>query len=199
MDMDKKKNDFLFIIIFIVITILSLLYLGTSSYAKYKRKVNAEIQNRISNWNIKVNNELIIKKTTLSNKIKPTLEKNEYIKEGTLAPGTTGYFDIVINAEDVDVDFTYKISGETSKDTPLLDLQITDYEVNGVKNSYGENKTLTGEMKKNTGDTTIRIYFKWNDDENNIMNNKEDTLYAAHAANKDTIINLSILFEQKNG
>lgn len=199
MDMDKKKNDFLFIIIFIVITILSLLYLETSSYAKYKRQINAEVQSRISSWNIKVNNESINNKNTLTSEIIPTIQTNQYVKEGTLAPGTTGYFDVVINAEEVDVDFIYTIKGETNEETPLLDLLITDYEIDGIKTSYTEGKTLSGELKKNSPNTPIRIYFKWNDSETNIMNNYEDTQYAINPNNKNTKIKVSITFTQKNG
>lgn len=197
--MNKKKNDLKFIFIFIVVATISLLYLANTSYAKYKRKADATVQNRIANWNIKVNNELIINKTTLSHEITPVIETNEYVKEGTLAPGVSGYFDIVINAEDVDVDFIYTITGETDNKTPLLDLEITEYEINGTKVSYGDDKVLSGELKKNTNDTPIRIYFKWNDDENNLMNNIEDTKYAAKEENRITNIKVSIQFSQKNG
>lgn len=196
--MDKKKNDFLFIIIFIVITGTSLLYLSKASYAKYKRQVDANVQNRISSWNIKVNNESINNKTTLSSEITPIIKNNQYVKEGTLAPGTTGYFDIVIDATEVDVDFTYTITGETNYETPLLDLLITDYEIDGVKTSYEDGKPLSGTLQKNTGNTPVRIYFKWNDDENNIMNNSEDTKYAIDPNNEITKIKVSITFSQKN-
>lgn len=197
--MNKRKNDFLFILIFILVATASLLYLANSSYAKYKRKVDAEIQNRIANWNIKVNNELIINKTTLSNEIKPTLQNSEYVKAGTLAPGTTGYFDITINAQDVDVDFTYTIQGETDEETPLYDLRITEYEVGGKRITNEEGKVLSGELKKNSGSTQVRIYFEWNDDKDNIMDNYEDTKYASINEYKNTKIKVSILFEQKNG
>lgn len=196
--MDKKKNDFLFIIIFIVITGTSLLYLSKASYAKYKRQVDANVQNRISSWNIKVNNESINNKTTLSSEITPTIEENQYVKEGTLAPGTTGYFDIIIDATEVDVDFTYTITGKTNDETPLLDLLITDYEIDGIKTSYEDGKPLSGTLQKNTGNTPIRIYFKWNDDENNIMDNSEDTKYAIDPNNEITKIKVSITFNQKN-
>lgn len=197
--MNKKKNDLTFIFIFIVIATLSLLYLANTSYAKYKRKADAAVQSRIANWNIKVNNELITNKTKLSQEITPVIESNEYVKEGTLAPGISGYFDLVINAENVDVDFKYTITGETDSETPLLDLEITEYEIDGKKVSYGTDKVLSGELKKNTGDTPIRIYFKWNDDEDNIMNNQEDTKYAANSKHRITKIKVSIIFSQKNG
>lgn len=197
--MNKRKKDFLFIFIFILVATASLFYLANSSYAKYKRKVDAEVQNRIANWNIKVNNELIINKTTLTNDITPTIETNEYVKEGTLAPGISGYFDVTINAQDVDVDFIYSIQGETDEDTPLLDLIVTEYEINGKKVTNEKGKVLSGELKRNTGDTPIRIYFKWNDDEDNLMNNQEDTKYAANPNNKYTNIKVSITFTQKNG
>ena len=124
----KKMKEIRFILAFIIIAGLSFLYLFRASYAKYKREITGSAETQIASWNIKINNESINNKTTLENEIVPVLDTNSYVKEGVIAPGSTGHFDLTINAEDVDVDFTYEITGSLSEDTPLADLILTEYD-----------------------------------------------------------------------
>ena len=169
-----------------------------SSYAKYRRQTETTIQGRVASWNIKVNNESINTQTTLTNTITPVIETNPYVKAGTIAPGSTGYFDIIIDATNVDVDFTYTITGEVDEETPLADLILKNYEVNeGTKITYDESTGITGDIPMNTSQTKIRIYFEWDDSATNNMNNQDDTEYAQTAEYQDTKINVAINFQQK--
>ena len=150
------KNDKKFIIIFIIIVIFCFYYLFQSSYAKYRKKLDGSVQTRIASWLIKVNNENIENKDTLTNEIIPIYDENEYVNDGVIAPGSTGYFELTINAEDVDVDFTYEITTLVDESTPLEDLVLTGYELNGTRHNYEEgSKTVTGDLEKNTGDTNL--------------------------------------------
>lgn len=194
----KKKSDFKFIIIFILIVGVSLFYLFQSSYAKYKKRLDGEVQARIANWKIKVNNEIINNKRVLENEITPTFDSNEFIKNGVIAPGSTGYFDLTINAEDVDVDFTYTVSCGVDENTPLSDLIITAYEINGVRTELTNDNVVTDTITKNSPDKTIRYYIKWNDDETNTMDNQADTEYAIDENNEFTKIKIELTFNQKN-
>lgn len=195
----KQKNDIRFILIFIIIVGISLLYLFQASYAKYRRKIEGNMEATVASWNIKVNNESINNKTVLTNDIVPVIDSNTYVKSNVIAPGSTGYFDLIINAEEVDVDFNYDISGSVAEDTPLTDLIITEYEVNGVRTAYNESNKITGTLQKNTGNTSIRIYFKWNDNaDTETMNNKDDTDYAIDSTHQLTKIKVTIQFTQRN-
>ena len=196
-DRMMKKKDIQFIIIFTFIVTISLLYLSKVSYAKYRKQVEANTAATVASWNIKVNNESINNKSILTNYITPTFDTNQYVKSGVLAPGTTGYFDIVIDALLVDVDFSYEISGSIHKDTPLNDLIITQYEQNGIQSIYNDTDKITGEVQKNTANTSIRVFFKWNDDETETMNNQQDTAYAINPNNQQTKIKVNIKFNQK--
>lgn len=193
----EKKKEIKFILAFIVIVVISFVYLFQASYAKYKKEITGSSQTQIASWNIKINNEVINNETTLTNEIVPVLDENPYVKEGVIAPGSTGHFDLVINAEEVDVDFTYEISGTVSEDTPLSDLILTEYEINGVKTAYNPTNKITGTLLKNTGDTSIRVYFKWNDDSTETMNNQQDTAYAIDPDHQPTEITVNIKFLQK--
>lgn len=194
----EKKKDFIFIIVFILTVGISFFYLFQTSYAKYKKKIDGTVSTSVANWNIKVNNETIKNKSTLEQEIIPVFDKNDYIKEDVLAPGSTGYFDLLINAEKVDVDFIYEIS-EVKNSSSLTDLKITSYELNdsGTKMPYDGTTKLTGELLKNTPDTKIRLYFGWDDNEKTqAMNNAEDTAYAQKTNVKANMI-LSLHFIQK--
>ncbi len=193
-----KKKDAIFLALFIAVLGLSMIYLLQSSYAKYRRNTNTQIEGRIASWDIKINNESINNGSTLTNTITPVIDTNQYVKAGTIAPGSTGYFDIVIDATNVDVDFTYTITGEISDDTPLVDLKITGYKINnGSLVTYNESTGITGDIPMNTSSTSLRIYFEWIDDATNTMDNQDDTEYAQNSAYQNTDIDVTIHFEQK--
>lgn len=195
----KKKKDIYFIIIFLVIVSISFIYLFQSSYAKYKRQIEGNVDTTVASWNIKVNNETINNKSELTNYITPTIDTNQYIKSGVIAPGSTGFFLLTIDATNADVDFSYEISGTVHEDTPLNDLIITEYEQNGSRLQYNSTNKITGDIQKNTTSTTIKVYFKWNDDTaTETMDNQEDTEYAIDPNNTTTKIKVTIKFTQKN-
>lgn len=195
----KRRNDVMFILTFIVIVGVTLVYLFQTSYAKYRRNTDTTIEGTIASWNIKVNNESINSQTTLTNTITPTIDTNPYVKAGTIAPGSTGYFDIVIDATDVDVDFNYTITGEVDSETPLTDLVLKRYTINGgTATNYNTTTGITGTIPMNTSQTSIRIYFEWDDSSTNQMNNQEDTEYALEDDYRTTKVNVEIHFQQKN-
>ncbi len=194
----KEKNDFIFILMFLLIVVLAFLFLLQTSLGKYKRKAETVVQNSIASWNIKVNNEAINHKVLLTNSITPVIMESQYVKQGTIAPGTTGYFDIVINALEVDVDFTFELEASPDEETPLTDLKITKYVIDNVEYNYDPQTPVTGNITKNTGDTPVRLYFEWYDGIDNEMDNAEDTEYAIDPDYQTTNILASITFKQRN-
>ena len=192
----ELKKDLRFIIIFILVVTISFIYLFQSTYAKYKKQVNSNVNSTIASWNIKINNETINNKKTLTNSITPTLYENEYVKENTLAPGIKGYFDINIDSSKVDVDFNYEVNAVLNNSTNLTDFKITDYELNDSGTKQNFNTTgISNSLPKNTKNTKIRFYVEWIDDDTNVMNNIEDTTYATN--HDDVKYVLTIKFTQK--
>lgn len=192
----ELKKDLRFIIIFILVVTISFIYLFQSTYAKYKKQVNSNVNSTIASWNIKINNETINNKKTLTNSITPTFYENEYVKENTLAPGIKGYFDINIDSSKVDVDFNYEVNAVLNNSTNLTDFKITDYELNdsGTKQNFSTTG-ISNSLTKNTKNTKIRFYVEWIDDDTNVMNNIEDTTYATN--HNDVKYVLTIKFTQK--
>lgn len=192
----ELKKDLRFIIIFILVVTISFIYLFQSTYAKYKKQVNSNVNSTIASWNIKINNETINNKKTLTNSITHTFYENEYVKENTLAPGIKGYFDINIDSSKIDVDFNYEVNAVLNNSTNLTDFKITDYELNdsGIKQNFSTTG-ISNSLPKNTENTKIRFYIEWIDDDTNVMNNIEDTTYATN--HDDVKYVLTIKFTQK--
>ncbi len=191
-----EKKDLKFIIIFIVIVCFSFAYLFQATYAKYRKQVTAEMNGDIANWNIKVNDEDISGKKTLTKSITPEITSSEYVKDNKIAPGSNGYFTVTIDATNVDVDFNYELTTELNQDTNLTDFKIYGYKINDGSIISTYDSILTGEIKKNTQETKITYYIKWDDDDTTqTMTNADDTEYAKN--HTDVKINLTIKFTQK--
>jgi len=192
-----KKRDLTFIVFFVLVFCLSITYLFQTSYAKYRKQVTGELNADIASWIIKVNNEDITESRTLENEITPVFDTNQYVKANTIAPGSTGYFDIIIETVNVDVDYNVEIV-DSKEETDLQDLVLKQYELNDSGTRVNiTNHTYSQDFTKNTERTKIRFYFVWDDDPTTeTMNNQADTSYQLD--NDATKINLAIKFKQKN-
>lgn len=192
-----KRRDLTFIVFFVLVLCLSITYLFQTSYAKYRKQVTGELNADIASWIITVNNEDITESRTLENEITPVFDTNQYVKANTIAPGSTGYFDIIIETVNVDVDYNVEIV-DSKEETDLQDLVLKQYELNDSGTRVNiTNHTFSQDFTKNTERTKIRFYFVWDDDPTTeTMNNQADTSYQLD--NDATKINLAIKFKQKN-
>lgn len=197
-------KDLTFFIVFILIVGFSFIYLYQSSLAKYRKRILVNSNAQIAKWDIILNDENITNKSTLISPITPIFTGTDTVADSKIAPGSIGYFDLIIKASDVDVDFKYEITlnNDTIEENNVLDLRTTGYtlnptETNTIITPYSNtNNTITGDITHNTEITTIRIYFEWYDGEDNIMDNTQDTDVAIDQ-NSQAIIDLAIKFEQK--
>ncbi len=198
---NAKKKDLKFVILFIVLVSCCLLYLFQSSYAKYRRQLEGTVSSDIASWNIKVNGEDIANKKTLTTTIKPTFLESENTKEGVIAPGVTGYYTIVIDASDVDVNFLCTIHSDVSVDSTVSDLKTLSYVINPVSDAderltYSTDTGIVQQISKNTNQTVFRIYIKW-DDEDGTMDNQADT-EAATSDTSQALMSIKLQFSQLN-
>jgi len=170
----NRKHRFLiaFVSLFILISIIQ------ETYAKYLTNASANTNMTIARWNIIVNNQDILNNSDFSNGIKPVFLGSEHIADGILAPLSEGYFDIVVDATNVDVSFNQVITLSHGKDNTVSDLAITGYSVdNGSIISFDKETTFTNEILLSDQKRihTYRIYVKWLDGENETMDNEKDT------------------------
>ena len=185
----SKKKILVFLLLFLIC-----LFLFQEAYAKYRKFATVNVNNTVANWNIKINNEDIRNKTTLTNNITPTINSNANVNDNVLAPGSSGYFDVTIDATNADVSFTYEITIDSLNASTIEDLDINSYAVNDFTNTQTiSNGVVSGTITHNTPSTVVRVFFSWIDDGTDTMTNQDDTAAATSGtANADILVSFHL-------
>ena len=199
---------------FILLLVSSCLCLSfmSSTYSRYVAATTGNIDILFAKWQILVDSNEIVNQNNSSISFSPVIESNENVKSNTIAPTSKGYFDIDIDPTNVDVSFRYQIDLSIDNEN-IPDLMITKYAI--LDSSYQEGdiieyttlstNTITDNLlfdntvANYTFDPfTVRIYFEWFDGENESMNDEDDSLIGAEAAEDDVTftVNADISFEQ---
>ena len=172
--MDKKYILLILSFISLYITIC----LANETYAKYVSSATSTSSTSIARWRILVNNDDISVGATSTSLITPVFPGSSDISANVIAPNAEGYFDLVLDATNVDVSFRYEISIEPNANSPVTELIATRYAVNGAEpvNFVDGDNTLEGtvNLSNTTRTYNIRVYIKW-DDSLNLMTNAQDT------------------------
>ena len=208
-----------YIILFLLVVAGVFIFLFYNTYAKYISSIDSDATADVASWKIYVNNNDVTSGNSFSNIITPTFEGTSNIASGVIAPTAEGYFDIEIDASDTDVSLKYTITTSPNQDSVVSDIIISGYSIdNGPRQSVTSGITsgtsMTSEVTSPTSststndnfkvegnilynsqdkDVTIRVYIKWNDDENlgASMTNSQDTA-ATQGQNNLAKINVNI-------
>ncbi len=172
-------------------------FLLQDTLAKYRKKVDENVDISLASWNIKLNGESVAGKSSITGNITPIFDESEHVASGVLSPGIKGYFDIDIDASDVDVSFTYHLSVLASDVESYPDIIAYGYTLdpdnNGDVIDYAEDG-IDGSIVHNTASTKIRVYIMWDDSDSNSMDNAQDTALAI--ANENITMKATFNFEQ---
>ena len=198
-------------ILFLISCSFCLCYMS-NTYSRYVTGATSNIDMSLAKWQILVNNQDITNQNNSSISFVPTIEADQNTRTNTIAPTSKGYFDININPENVDVSFRYQI-GLSIDNENIPDLVITKYAILDEDYQEGDNityttlvnNTITDEMLFNNNTEnfsfepfTVRIYFEWLENENELMDNEADTLVGISASEDDLTftITANTVFEQ---
>lgn len=169
----KSKRKMLFFV-----ALISLFYCVTfmqDTYGKYLTSAEANAELTIARWSILVNNQDIVNNSNFSEVVVPTFTGTSNINSNVIAPTSTGTFDLLINANDTDVSFTYTIDLDTT-DCAVTDLEITGYTLNGNYYTYDGSSISNDILLTDTNKTvTITFNVEWKDGTGETMNNAADT------------------------
>lgn len=200
--------------VLIVFISLSLsLCLMSNTYSRYVANTTGNVEVLFAKWQILINETDITNNSESNITITPVIEANQYTASNTVAPSSTGYFDIEVDPTNVDVSFDYSINLELD-DKNLPDLMITKYSIIDKNNNIGKATTLNSNVINGTMNYdnsikdfkfetfSIRVYFEWIEGTKNseTMNDAADTKVgndAAKGTNDSFQIKASISFEQK--
>lgn len=200
----------------IIIAFISLsltLSVMSNTYSRYVADTTGGVELALAKWQILVDETDITSGNSSSMVLTPTIEQSSNVKNGTIAPSSTGYFDINIDPSNVGVSFNYAISLALVNNN-IPDLLITKYSIIDSSYKVGDtlklnnisDNTITGTLDFNNAipnyifdSFTIRVYFEWYEGNNETMNDEADTQVGYQSATNNLTlgINASISFSQK--
>lgn len=187
-----------FILLIILILVLTLVFFLIQIFAKYLTSASGDTTMNVARWNILVNNISIKNNTDISNTLTPVFPGNENIASNIIAPTAEGYFDLNFDFSDADVSFEYEITTTVDENSSVKDLVTTGYSVDdGEKITFDEINLPIQDtilLTDNIETQKIRVYVKWNDDEDATMDNTADTL--ATTSGNPALLHVNISFTQ---
>lgn len=190
----KKK----YVIILLFISLCLCLFFIQDSFAKYLTSASETANMNIARWKIIVNNKDIRDNSSSSAIISPVFLGNDNVAGDIIAPGSEGYFDLIIDANAADVSFKYKIDITTDENSAVKDIIAVKYKINNGEEILftGGNQTIEKSVlhSDNTNVINIRVYIKWNDGDGSEMDNSADT--AATQNEVGAILKVNMNFTQ---
>ena len=190
----KKK----YVIILLFISLCLCLFFIQDSFAKYLTSASETANMNIARWKIIVNNKDIRDNSSSSAIISPVFLGNDNVASDIIAPGSEGYFDLIIDANAADVSFKYKIDITTDENSAVKDIIAVKYKINNGEEILftGGDQTIEKSVlhSDNTDVINIRVYIKWNDGDGSEMDNIADT--AATQNEVGAILKVNMNFTQ---
>ena len=152
--MTKKKK---ILITLALLAIILLAFIGGQAYAKYVSEVRGEGVAQVATWNFKVNGQSEqVEEINLASTC-----NNETLVNNKIAPGTSGSFDIKVDATGSEVGINYNIAFTEEESKPQnLKFKYNDIEYNSIKDLE---KDLSGTINANDEDKvrTLNVGWKW--------------------------------------
>ena len=125
------KSKYLEFVVSTILIILLLIFILSSTYARYRSTKEFELNSNVARWNIKLNGTDLSDTTAdFSTIVTPVFPGSTNIAANVIAPKAEGYFDLVIDYSEVDVSFTYTFDID-STNSKVVDLIVYKYEVYG--------------------------------------------------------------------
>ena len=178
MEIGKKSSKKIikkYLILLAFIITLVTIYEITSIYAVFHSEAVGNVSKNLAKWKILVNNQDIVSGTEQTFNVGEFIIPNNSVIEGKFAPGLEGYFEFTIEPQDTQVSVRYDITIDQSQ-AIAEDIHLISVEEVATNNTLTETAqdTYTGVMPlsviNNNYVNTIRITFKWEEDESNLQN-----------------------------
>lgn len=151
--MKKSKK---IVLIIIALVVIGLAFLGGHAYAKYMSRIEGFGAAEVANWSFKANGNTE-RLQTIS--LKSTVDNTKVISN-KLAPGTSGIFEIKLDATraDVGVNYMVRFINESRKPTNLK----FSYNGETYNNLTDLGAAINGTINANDEDKTKTIQVDWN-------------------------------------
>lgn len=160
----KKRNTLTLIALLFVAVLTGVVIFNT--VAKYTTTVNNSGTATVAKWNFQGDNT----SASYDLNIAPTADTTTLV-DGKIAPGTSGYFDIVVtNTSEVGANVTVALGAVTaSGESGVVPAGLKFYtdenyttEINANNaGTFTKNGTLTAKTGETTPSLTLRVYWRW--------------------------------------
>lgn len=184
------KNRKLLIILTIILMFVTV-YVIKDTYALFESNKIVNTNTNIAKWNVMINGKNINNEQSFIIDSINILEKGN-VKNGKMAPGAEGYFDIVIEPNDTDTSIIYNVTFDFTKVNGSFKINKIEEITSGNLIMTGEStysKVITLDEIKRGVTNTIRVYIKWDNIEEN---NEEDSQIGL---TKNNFINIPVIVE----
>lgn len=181
------------------ISLLLLVDMVQDSYAKYVSSAEANGSFTIARWAFMVNNQDVLSNSNFSATILPAFDTNAHIATGVIAPTSTGYFDVTIDASNVGVSYDEQFTLSRASTNTVTDIKFTGYKLNNgnvvtFNNTTNPTLTTTHLLSEANRVNTYRFFIEWYDGQNETMDNSDDTQASANGV---AAIKVDLRFIQK--
>jgi len=150
--LSKKKKV---ILIIAILSCIGLAFIGGQSFAKYVSEVRGDGMAEVATWDFKVNGQSQVNQTI---DLGSTCN-NATLVDHKIAPGTSGSFNINIDAEHSDVGITYLVQVKDETEKPRnLKFYYNSQEYDSVSEILNG---LTGTFEANTANKSITVKVEW--------------------------------------
>lgn len=158
----KKKVLAILCIISLCVTIATI----CNTYSKYADEAVGTLESNVAKWNIKLNNTDVTDGNTYNFVIDNfTINGNQNVASGKIAPGMSGYFEINIDPSDTDVSVKYEITinPENFEDSNIHIENVYETGNNTLikTGEYSYTGVILLEDIQNNITNTIRIEVEW--------------------------------------
>lgn len=172
----KKRSRIVSLgVLALTLTMMSTCLMG-STMARYVTEVTGSATATVAAWSFKANEGTsTFTAIDLGDTSNRTAYKDGDIKDGVIAPGTSGKFDIVIDGSGSEVGIDYVITIASADGTTLPDdfkfkIDNTDYTLASEKNGTIDYATGADSMKK-----TITVNWEWAFEGSNAVSSNDNT------------------------
>ncbi len=185
------------ILILLALLLISAIAFSMYAYAKYKTTLKGNGTATVAKWSFKVNGQT---QTIPDIDLTQTMDTHNNVAEGKIAPGTSGHFDLELDAtgSEVSIDYNIKLA-ITEKPTNLKFYLDNTYETEIAETEGTLN--ISGSIPLETIDTPLikTIYWQWpyetGTTENEVKeNDKTDTIDSA----KKVTMTITVTGTQRN-
>lgn len=163
--MMNKKCLYFICFVFLLVCVFTIV----DSYGLFESENTLLVDSDIARWNVVINgSDIKYNDTFVVDKV--NLIDNDNVLSGKIAPGSLGYFDIVIDPSGSDTSIRYDVTFDfSSLNSNIVVSSIEEvYSGNLIRtdvNTYS--KVITLDDINNNISNIVRVYIKWDNNEDN--------------------------------